>query len=199
MSLNDNNGKKRRILRAAITLFDHTHNVQRVSLEAIAKEAGVSPATIYNYFGTRENLVVEVARELVREMLEKIRAITDADVPFPRKLAQMVSTKMDFIENNPDILRKLLSQDKFIVSKTMDFSEIADLSNTFFDSGKEQGYIDPSFDNQMLADYFDVLRAGIAAKPELAARIGGNSELVNDFTRLIFYGLMKKDVGTFNK
>jgi AcrR family transcriptional regulator len=191
--------KRERILRAAISLFHRTHDVKKVSLEAIAREAGVSPATIYNYFGTRENLVAEVARELVREMLQKIRALIDSDLPFHRKLSELFSVKMDFIGNNREMLGKLLSQYKSITSEAINLAEITDLSNEFFDSGKKQGYIDSSFDNQTLAEYFDVLRAGIAAKPELAARLEPDSPFVNEVSRLIFYGLMKKDVGLFNK
>jgi AcrR family transcriptional regulator len=37
--------KRQQILAAARTLFNRTHNVKRVSLEAIAEEASVSPTT----------------------------------------------------------------------------------------------------------------------------------------------------------
>jgi AcrR family transcriptional regulator len=190
--------KKRRILKAAITLFSKTHDIQKVSLEDIAREAAVSPATIYNHFGTRENLVREVSRELVGELLRKTRALIDSDVPFPQKLSELFSFKMDFIDKNREMLVKLLSQYESIVSETINLNEIKDLSNEFFDSAKKQGYIDESFDSQTLAEYFDVLRAGIAAKPVLASRFGENPRLVADFSRLIFYGVMKKDVGLFN-
>ena len=199
MKLYRKSEKRQSILRAAITLFSRTHDVKKVSLEAIAREAGVSPATIYNYFGTRENLVCQVAGKIVQELLEGSRALLNSDLPFPQKLSELFSVKMDFLGNNRDMLGKLLSQNKSIVSEAINLSEIRDLSNEFFDLGKKQGYIDSSFDNQTLAEYVDILRAGIAAKPELAARLGENTALVNDLTRLIFYGLMKKNVGLFNR
>ncbi len=62
--------KRERILAAALSLFQRTHDVKRVSLEAIAREAGVSPTTIYNHFGTREALVAEVAKALLGEILK---------------------------------------------------------------------------------------------------------------------------------
>jgi AcrR family transcriptional regulator len=189
--------KNRRILKAAITLFGQTHDIQKVSMEAIAREAGVSPATIYNYFGTRDNLVREVSKELVRGMIEKVRELMDADTPFPQKVAEMFSAKMDFIGDNREMLVKLLGRYDSIVGDVVGLSEITALSNEFFESGKKQGYIDPSFDNAIIGEYFDLLRAGVAAKPGLARRFGEDPRLVNDFTRLIFYGLMKKDVGLF--
>ena len=63
--------KRERILTAAIRLWRETHNVKKVSLEDIAREAGVSPTTVYNNFGTRDGLVQEVIKHLTREMLDK--------------------------------------------------------------------------------------------------------------------------------
>jgi len=56
--------KKQQILDAALMLFSGTHDVKKVSIEAIAKQARVSPTTIYNNFGTREKLVYEVIKLL---------------------------------------------------------------------------------------------------------------------------------------
>jgi AcrR family transcriptional regulator len=198
MNTSPKSEKSRRILKAAISLFRQTHDIQKVSLENIAREAAVSPATIYNHFGTRENLMREVSKELARSMLEKMRALMDSDAPFPQKVAEVFSAKMDFIGDNREMLGKLLSHYDSIIGDA-DLSEITRLSNEFFESGKNQGYIDPSFDNRLIADYFDMLRAGVAAKPELANRFGNDPKLVNDFTKLIFYGFMKKDVGLFNQ
>jgi AcrR family transcriptional regulator len=190
--------KRRNIIKAAVALFSRAHDVRKVSLEDIAKEAGVSPTTIYNYFGTRDNLVTEVARELVHEMMEKMREVNDADLPFPQKVSDMFSGKMDFIGRNSALLPKLLSQNASIITDSVNMAEMREMSGQFFDSGKKQGYIDQSLDNQTILDYFDILRAGVAAKPELAARFQPGSPLVTDLTRLIFYGLLQKDIGHFD-
>jgi AcrR family transcriptional regulator len=57
--------------------------VKRVSLEAIAREAHVSPTTIYNYFGTRENLLYEVIKILVQENMESSRKLIRSNISFP--------------------------------------------------------------------------------------------------------------------
>jgi TetR/AcrR family transcriptional regulator, cholesterol catabolism regulator len=170
-----------------------------VSLEAIAKEAGVSPATIYNYFGTREKLLSEVARKLVQELLDKSRALMSSDLPFPEKVRELFSAKRDLLEHNSAILRKLLSQDKSILYEDLNLSEIRSLSTEFFEAGKRQGYVDPSISDQTLAEYFDVLRVGIAAKPELAARLSDSTSLADEFSRLVLYGTLKKDFDIFDK
>jgi TetR/AcrR family transcriptional regulator, cholesterol catabolism regulator len=191
--------RRENTLRAAIALFSRTHDVNKVSLEAIAEKAGVSPATIYNYFGTREKLVSEIAKKLVQELLENSRALISSDLPFPEKVRQLFSVKRDLLEHNNAILRKLISQDKSILNEDLNLAEIRSLSTEFFEAGKRQGYVDPSISDQTLAEYFDIIRLGIAAKPELAARLSENTSLADEFSRLILYGTLKKDVDIFGK
>ncbi|MFD6158285.1 TetR/AcrR family transcriptional regulator [Nocardia sp. NPDC060256] len=46
-----------RIQRVALDLFD-THGYRNVTIERVAAEAGVSPSSVYRYFGTKEMLVL---------------------------------------------------------------------------------------------------------------------------------------------
>jgi AcrR family transcriptional regulator len=79
--------KQQRVLATTIKLFTDAHDVRKVSVEDIAGAAGVSPTTIYNWFGTRDNLVNEVVRALTLQTLGKNRSVVDSDLPFPQKLA----------------------------------------------------------------------------------------------------------------
>ncbi|WP_193105853.1 TetR/AcrR family transcriptional regulator [Brachybacterium sp. FME24] len=47
----------RRIQQLAMDLFDE-HGYQKVTIEGIARAAGVSPSSIYRYFGTKEQVVL---------------------------------------------------------------------------------------------------------------------------------------------
>ena len=48
--------KKDKIRTAALKLFC-TYGPDKTSINEIAQEAGVSPASIYNYFGSKEGLM----------------------------------------------------------------------------------------------------------------------------------------------
>jgi AcrR family transcriptional regulator len=87
--------KREKILDAAVKLFNNTHDIKKVSLEDIAAEAGVSPTTIYNNFGDRDNLVYEIVKNFVRVVLEQSRVILHSDLPFHQKLISIASVKMD--------------------------------------------------------------------------------------------------------
>jgi AcrR family transcriptional regulator len=54
------------ILDATLTLIDCADvDGEHASVEAIAREAGVAPATVYNLFGTRDAILVGLIRRLV--------------------------------------------------------------------------------------------------------------------------------------
>ena len=52
-----------------------------VSLDAIARQAGVGNATLYRHFPTREDLVEELYRDQIRPLREDARALLAAEPP----------------------------------------------------------------------------------------------------------------------
>jgi len=194
--------KRRKIIDSAITLFSHTHDFRRVSLEAIAREARVSPTTIYNNFSNRETLVYEVIKNLVRANLERNSALIRSDLPFPQKLIGIISGKLDMAEGvNNEIIAKLISQDNKIVPFIDEIyqQEIKPLWKEMVADGKKQGYVDPNLDDEALLVYLDVMQAGFRARPELLQGFKENMGFIEQLTRLMFYGFLKKEIDLFRK
>jgi len=192
--------KREQILKAAVALFGRAHDARKVSVEEIAAEARVSPTTIYNYFGTREALVVDTAKVLMREIIKMSLGVLRSDLPFPRKLQAIVAGKMDLAAHfSREVLGKLLGDDRSaaVYGQQLYETEIKPLWLEFIASGKKEGYIDPSADDEALLAYLDLLRAGIAAKPGLAANYQENMPLLNKLSRLMFFGFLKKDINLF--
>jgi AcrR family transcriptional regulator len=198
----ENTAKRQKILAAVFDLFRTTHDVRRVSLEAIAQEAHVSPTTIYNYFGNRETLVFEVIKELVRTNIDRNRALINSELPFPQKLIGIISGKLELADKvNNEIIEKLLSQDKTVAPFIDQIfkKEIKPLWKDMVADGKKQGYIDPSLDDEALLIYLDVLQLGFRARPELFQGFQNNMGFIEQLTRLMFYGFLKKDIDLFQK
>lgn len=193
--------KREKILTAAVSLLRRTHDVKRVSLETIAREAGVSPTTIYNHFGTREALLNEVAKTLSKETLERNRVFVHSEMPFPQKLVAIINGKLNLASQaNGEIIEKLVSQEKTMASFVDGIyeQEIRPLWREILADGKRQGYIDPTLDDEVLLVYLDVLKAGFSARPDLLQGFG-NIGLIEQLTRLTFYGFLKKDINLFWK
>jgi TetR/AcrR family transcriptional regulator, cholesterol catabolism regulator len=192
--------KQQKILAAAVGLFRRTHDVKRVSLETIAREAKVSPTTIYNNFGSREKLLYEVVKVLVRETLEHNRDLVYSDIPFPQKITSIISGKIDMASQvNGEIIRKMVGQDKTVAPFIDEIfrSEITPLWKVILADGKKQGYIDASLDDNALIIYLDVMKAGFAARRDIMQDFPMNLDLIKQLTHIMFYGFLKKDIGLF--
>jgi AcrR family transcriptional regulator len=201
MTVTDNN-KKQKIVDAALSLFYKTHDVKKVSLEAIAREAKVSPTTIYNNFGTREKLVYEVIRALFKEALTRNRALIDSDIPFPQKIMSVISGKMNMTAQlNNEIIDKIISQDESIAPFIDEVfqSEIRPMWLKILDDGKKEGYVDASLDNESVVLYLDVLLAGFRAKQDILAGFQDKIDLIKQLSRIMFYGFLKKDIDLFSE
>ncbi|MGW4059193.1 TetR/AcrR family transcriptional regulator [Amycolatopsis sp. NPDC004747] len=75
-----------------------------VSLEDVARRAGVSIATLYRNFPTREDLVEEVNREAVEALCQAADAVAglepwDALATWLRRFVEYIGTKLTFAES----------------------------------------------------------------------------------------------------
>jgi len=71
--------RSRRILKIARSRF-HNEGYEAVTIESIAAEAGLSAVTIYNYYGSKANLLLELVRESDVRLIEKLHALK-GDLP----------------------------------------------------------------------------------------------------------------------
>jgi AcrR family transcriptional regulator len=194
--------KSQKIIDAALSLFQRTHDVRKVSLEVIAHEAKVSPTTIYNNFGNRENLLYEVIKVLVRENLNSNRKLVHSDIPFPQKITGIISGKRYLVsKTNTEIIDKLISQDKTVASFIDEIyeNEIRPLWLEVLADGKRQGFIDSSLDDEVLLTYLDVLNAGFKARQDVLQNFTNKIDLIEQLTHILLYGFLKKDIDLFKK
>ena len=65
--------------------------------------------------------------------------------------------------------------------------------------GKKEGYIDPGLDIEALLVYLDVIQAGFKARPELLKGLKENASLIEQLTRLMYFGFLRKEIDLFGK
>lgn len=187
--------KKQSIIAAAIKLWQQAHNWNKVSLEDIAREASVSPTTVYNNFGTRERLVEEVIKHLVAEILDKQKGILKSGLPFPEKVQRMLSAKMKAINGmQADLLDKICIDT--VVKKYIDeASEVKrkPLMAALIEEGKREGYIRPEVPVDVIMVYFDIIQTGSMSCIEEIKRVVSNKRLTTALVRLIYFGLFQKE------
>ena len=189
------NTRKELIISTAIKLWRETHNVQKVSLLDIAREAGVSQTTVYNNFKTRDGLVEEVIKYMLRETLDKQWKIVRSDLPIPVKIQSIISTKTAAMQDiYTDVIDKLARDSS--TRKYLDAiyeTEMKPMMNAVIDDGKRQGYIHPDLPNEAVMIYLDMIKDGGLANTSRLQAIMADNRLLTGLTRLIYYGLFQKE------
>jgi AcrR family transcriptional regulator len=101
--------KRRRILRAAITVFARSgYHGSRVS--DVASEAGVAYGLVYHYYGSKEDLLGAVFKRTWSRMLEAVEEIERSGVPAREQLDGVARIVLGAWETDPDLVRVLVRE-----------------------------------------------------------------------------------------
>jgi AcrR family transcriptional regulator len=183
------------IITTAIRLWQQTHNINKVSLEEIAREAGVSPTTVYNNFATRDGLVQAVIEHLSRQIVDRMRVLLKSDLSFPAKMQGMVSAKMNTVDGmQAELIEKIWTDPA--ARRYMDEiieKEARPIYNSVIEQGKQEGYIHPDIPVELFMLYFNILEAGGERYKSEIARLSTDKEAMIKFARLMYFGIFKKE------
>ncbi len=95
------------ILQAARVLLRDRGAEQFLTSE-LAERCGISEGTIYKYFASRRDLLIQVAEEWFEEFLEDEHP-HDRELPFRDRLLQVIRKNLTIIRAEPSLTRFLLS------------------------------------------------------------------------------------------
>jgi len=91
------------ILDTARRMFGR-YGMQKTSLHEIARMARVAKATIYNYFGSKDQVYLEVLNREVNDIIEKMSAIVDQEKAPAEKLRVFLHAKFRYMKDAINIL-----------------------------------------------------------------------------------------------
>ena len=183
---------KERILQATLELFQ-VHGIKKTTTNDIARKAGVSPATVYNHFGNKEELIYAAVRYFLTNIAADFRNIMEGDLPFMEKMEQVLLYKSDmFGQYQGELLQTIISEDPEIRQLVDSVSrvEITPYVIDFYEEGKRQGYINPELSTETIMRFSEITRRGMAAESSLSEDPEYNRKLLEDLIPLYLYGIM---------
>ncbi|WP_380941623.1 TetR/AcrR family transcriptional regulator [Sphingomonas floccifaciens] len=95
------------ILKAARSLL-RERGAEAFLTSELAERCGISEGTIYKYFASRRDLLIQVAEEWFEEFLEDEHP-HDRELPFRERLLQVIRKNLTIIRSEPSLTRFLLS------------------------------------------------------------------------------------------
>lgn len=97
-------GEQRRqhLLRTAAAVFGRL-GYHETTTNAIAREAGVSPATLYQFFPNKDAIASTLTEKYAREMAEAERAIdSEGSLSFTEAIHELIDVSMSFNRTRPE-------------------------------------------------------------------------------------------------
>lgn len=101
--------KQKRILAAAQDLFGH-HGFKRVAIDEIAKKAGVSKGTVYNFAESKDELYFKVVEEELQAWVAECGSRIDTKKSADQLLVENGLYSFNYLDSKPT-LRQLLIDD----------------------------------------------------------------------------------------
>ncbi len=131
------------ILDTARKMFAR-YGLRKTSLEEVARMARVAKATIYNYFGSKDSVYLEVLRREVDEVVEKVSSSVAQETSPKDKLVAFARAKFRYMRQAINILNldregveKLLPSAEGIRSEL--FEQEVNIIRSILNEGVEKG------------------------------------------------------------
>jgi len=104
--------RRQQILKAAATVFA-AKGFDRATIADIARTAGIAEGSIYNYFTSKDDLLISILREAIQPPVESVSAMMQSAsvdaLPPEQMLTLMAQNLVTTIRQNAHLFRILLS------------------------------------------------------------------------------------------
>ncbi|MBE9913735.1 TetR/AcrR family transcriptional regulator [Paenibacillus donghaensis] len=182
--------KMEQIYSVSLELF-FKYGFQKVSVNEIAHKAKVSPATIYNYFGTKEQLYTDTLMNWMDKQLAQYEDILDSGLPFPEKTKEIMLLEAKNLKILADEFPKVPSSELSGLTQMMEsYSEqkVVHFFGKYVALGKQEGYIHEEQTEEMTMRYFTMFKNEVGRYWEASdqERI---TRSMDQLIELFFYGL----------
>jgi TetR/AcrR family transcriptional repressor of multidrug resistance operon len=161
--------KRLQILSAAETVIA-AEGFQGLSMQKLAKEAGVAAGTIYRYFDDKEHLIEEVRIQVTQRIAEAVQFGVDDSAPIKQRYRTMWLNIWNLAGTNLAAIKNRVQYDSLPVTNSKTFKELERKMfaqvELLFNEGKEQGLFKP-LDNEVLSGLSLAASVSLARKHSL--------------------------------
>ena len=140
-----NNNKYRKIISAATKVFAK-NGFYKAKVSEIAKKAGIADGTIYIYFKHKDDILIALFEEKMKEVLDNMKKQISLESDPLKKIQRFALVHLKLIEDNKDMAEiiqiELRQSSKFMKNYHNEkFVQYIDLIGDIIQEGKEKGLI----------------------------------------------------------
>ena len=184
------NPKREQITATGKELF-WKFGFKRVTIEEIAREAGVSKMTFYKYFPNKMELAIVVLDEVFETNMENVRKLHDEHISPAETLKKILQLKSEGTRNiSEEFIKDLYAYPEGELKAYMEkkiqimFAEIVKV----YEKGKEDGWVRKDLNIPFLMLFTRKL-IDLFTEDEMLHYFDSSQDLVMEITNLIVYGI----------
>ncbi|KAB8133603.1 TetR/AcrR family transcriptional regulator [Gracilibacillus oryzae] len=158
--------KMKSIEEAAFKLLNQKE-IAQITMEEIAKDAGASKVTLFNYYHSKENLVNTTIRNYLTSIMEDYDRLIESELSFEQTYIELTQYKMQNIDSMSAVFLQNVMQQFQSDTSFMDqnIQEITDqLMLRLFQKGRTEGKINPAYSDEVLKMYMHIFTEGLRSK-----------------------------------
>ena len=182
--------KKQAIIQAALRLFKDK-GFKQTSIKSIAEVAEVSPVSIYNYFGSKDNLVTLCVNDLFEEITQQAEDILNSNLDFKTKLDHAFALCQEKMSQQiSDYFQDKMVEDSVfstLLTKAITAKK-GDIYRAYIHLGKAEGLIAEDLSTELILNVMDALNG---MGNQLAHSDNLETE-VEQIHQIFLYGILEK-------
>ncbi|WP_179088532.1 TetR/AcrR family transcriptional regulator [Paenibacillus sp. FSL R5-0766] len=183
--------KKKQILQSLIDMI-MTRNFKEIGVREIAQHAGVSPASIYNFFGSKEELAKEIFYHQIEESGKEFSLVMNSDIPFEDKMSKMYEVSVNNQETlNSEGIKNFMFEDPAFKEHVEDYARnvvIPELMK-LIEQGKAEGKIKGGVSAEAIMIFMNGIMT-MLSEPSFVEKL--NVNVRKDLGKLFLYGILGK-------
>jgi len=185
--------KKKNICSTAFELFCE-QGVKKTNIAQIAKKANVSQVTIYNYFGSKENLLKESIKDFLEEKYLQYERLLDENLSFLETVEKIVFDKSELVRMmNYDFIQTILEKYHDMQQFIDDYfrNKAIPLMMRLIEKGRSEGCINKEISNEAFLFYITIFKEAIQ-RHELISKLSKSA--MQEIASLFFYGILGEKI-----
>ncbi|WP_421650106.1 TetR/AcrR family transcriptional regulator [Metabacillus sp. RGM 3146] len=185
------------IKKAAFTLFSQ-YGVQKVNIHDIAKKANVSQVTIYNYFGSKEALLLDVLKTFFEEQMHFYNELLEKNISFKEKIEHLMKNKIEVANSLNDNLYDYILHDEGEIKNLViqyESKHSIPFFQKFIELGKKEGVIHKDLSLETVMFFINSFTNEAYKHPEFIMNYDTRNQVTKELLQMFFYGLAGESGG----
>ncbi|WLD92570.1 TetR/AcrR family transcriptional regulator [Alkalihalobacillus sp. AL-G] len=186
--------KKSQIRQAALKLLS---KLEPFTIKDIAKEAKVSQVSIYNYFGSKDSLLMDIMKNQMESTVAEYHTSLKRDIAFPDIIKSIMMNENLILNFMNTCLEEINEKEPFLkMVEEFQKEQLIPYFIELMEMGSNLGYIAPNLQTSDLLFYFSMYQREMHYLTKQKTNLQNKNEEASiseeKLVQLFFYGLIGK-------